>query len=165
MAVRLASLVVLMLTRRECSFTCLFMVLELVVLQPQGHCRFVDLGTGARAIGRRRKKKGRYRFRDTPYIPSVRLGMLSPEGWCGVHVYKFLGFFPLFSVRLSLPSVVHNFSLLTMVRSSSGNHLWKETPATSMTKAQLLGLANAKDMKLKELRRKYSKCLMPTIGL
>lgn len=45
-----------------------------------------------------------------------------------------------------------------MARTSNSNRLWKETPAMSMTKIQLLTLANAKDVKLKELHRKNSEC-------
>ena len=53
---------------------------------------------------------------------------------------------------------------LTMARTSDFSHLWKETPATNMTKSQLLALANAKDTKTKELRKKNSECHISITG-
>ena len=65
---------------------------------------------------------------------------------------------PFFLLFFCAPFLLPRCSLilLKMARSTNGNRLWKETPATTMTKAQLLALANAKDMKLKELRQKKS---------
>jgi hypothetical protein len=45
-----------------------------------------------------------------------------------------------------------------MARTNDNSHLWKQTPATNMTKIQLLALANAKDARMKELRKKNSEC-------
>lgn len=68
----LASRVVLMLRRRECSFMCLFMVLMLVVLQPQVHCRFVALGIAARTMDGGGEKTN-YKCRGLSWVHSVRL--------------------------------------------------------------------------------------------
>ena len=43
-----------------------------------------------------------------------------------------------------------------MAQTTGDSHLWKQTPATNMTKAQLLELANAKDARVLHLRRKNS---------
>jgi hypothetical protein len=63
---------------------------------------------------------------------------------------------PFSSTTLFLPCPLH----LTMARTSDNSHLWKQTPATNMTKAQLLALANAKDVRMKELHEKNSECRM-----
>ena len=44
---------------------------------------------------------------------------------------------------------------------TSGNPLWKETPSTGMTKAQLLEIANAKEARIVYLFRKYSEYRVP----
>jgi hypothetical protein len=47
-----------------------------------------------------------------------------------------------------------------MARTNNNSHLWKQTPATNMTKIQLLALANAKDARMKELCKKNHECNM-----
>ena len=75
---------------------------------------------------------------------------------------------PLFSAFLCQSSFLPRASFLPslpMARTTEDSHLWKQTPATNMTKAQLLELANAKDARVLYLCRKNSKCRMCTIDL
>jgi len=61
-------------------------------------------------------------------------------------------YFSLFSVG-PFPSRIP-FNSLVMARTTGD--LWKQTPSTNMTKAQLLELANAKDTRVLHLYRKNS---------
>jgi len=134
-----------MFRRCECCFRCRFIVVGLVVLQPQAHRRSgAPPGGGARTMGRREKRSSKPRLCDTASV--------------GHQFHKF----PVFSVvpfiDLSSPPRGLHRSLPQMARTSGSSPLWKETPSTNMKKAQLLDIANAKEARIIHLRRKNSTC-------
>lgn len=70
--------------------------------------------------------------------------------------YKFPAIFRFSPSAFSFPPTFCLFHSLPMAQTTGDSHLWKQTPATNMTKAQLLELANAKDARVLHLRRKNS---------
>lgn len=76
--------------------------------------------------------------------------------------YKFPITFHISPLTFSPPTAFHRSHSILMARTTGNSHLWKQTPSTNLTKAQLLELANAKDARVLYLGRKNSKCRIHT---